>query len=1771
MIAKTLFRPAKRLSAPAVYGITALFFVSGIAAGADTAAVNGFGSGGWNADDVRDSTGTSIRNASTHAPGSGATLNESGVATQIDWKNATGSLGNLGGVALTGTSTGNGKSTLSVMNTSSGIAAAGTALGAGFRATYRWQNTDTVAAGVSFKIGVQSTVWSASQSGFTASRSGEASWDLLLVYDPAQPGNSPGNTTTNGAFVTAAVDGTTSKFFLFGQAGNTYHSTVPGGSAAKTLAEWAADPTWGALLFGEGAKITNTQFGFGSGNANASGVLDHATVSYLNSGARIDFVDAARYTGSGSAFGDANNWGGTTPSSTQNLIIDQNATLEVSGVQNVRSLGVLAGTTGIVLGEGATLVLNQADNGTLSVDAGATADVSGAGTLQAAVIEVGGTLNLDTVTKLDGGALAHPVRDGGPSATSRYGLVVLNGGEVTLQSGADITLENNTGANGLKTMIRVGEVSGATGPGVLNIEDGAKLRIGSLHGSGSWGALHVGDWSGEGVVNQEGGTVDIFGGLMIGNEGGTGTYTLTGGALNIYRPVDDNGAIILGRATNNRTSNGTFNIEGGIVTVGAEGGANGNVGLVVGGISDNLAAYANGRGTVNQTGGEVRFENGILKFGRGNGTYNLNGGVLAIGGENAISATTNGVYAFNFGGGTLQVIRADFSTGIDATLVAGKTSTIDTHGFNAAWRGDLTGAGTLVKTGLGTLTLSGDNDLDTYAYVVGGSIAQTGGASTINYMGVGSGGGADGSYDMSAGTLDITQALQVGDWGGVGAFNQTGGTVNVTGSFNVGNQSGSGEYNLSGGTLNLSGGLYNLGRNTDIKPASTGVFNLSGTGVLDVKGGNFIIGNRDATATTGNGSGVFNQTGGVFRISGTTGSDNLFLSGYGTGEYNLLGGVLEIGGDRLRGNYGGGSSYAFNLGGGTIKVIQSALVTSVDASLVEGARSYIDTNALGATWSGDIDGAGGGLTKRGAGTLTFTGNATREIGSFFVEGGTTVQSNGTSIFSEFAVGTGSGNSGEFTLTAGTVILAGQPPFSSPGAAASFRVGDFGGTGVFNQNGGLVRVGSESDEAALNIGNQGGTGTYNLSGGTLELGGGINVIGRSAGSNPASTGTLNISGASTLLEIKNGSSLIIGNNADRPAHGTGTVNHSGGTVRVSEGTLFVAGYGNGTYNLTGGTLEVGGESLRARYNNTTSTSVFNFGGGTIKVINADLVTDVRAVLVDETVSTINTNGFNATFSNGFAGEGGFAKTGTGALTLNGTTELRAASTVRGLLRIGAGTGKSGTLDLTDELTIFITNGVGRLQVGVDGGTGTANLSGVASVVIDDSAVTSGWGTIDVGRGAGSAGVFNHSAGLVDVSGGALQIGYSGAAGTYNLGGSAVLTSGESSSIFIGSGAGATGLLTIAGDAVFTTEGQVFVGAGEGATGTITQTGGSATFTGPIVDFGTDSDETSHDPGTGIYNLEAGVLHFDGITQGVRFGNHADGGSGVFNQSGGTVTFTNTTLRVGAHGAYNQSGGVLEIGGANLTGSGAYNLGGGKIKVVGSALSTGMNATLTAGKTLTINTNNLGATFSGSFTGAGGLTKTGLGTLRFTGSSNYSGATTILAGTFRVDGVLANTAITIGSGATLSGHGTVADVYIEDGGSLILGGTPGQFTITGDLGLAEESYTLLQLAGLAAYDHLKVDGTLFAGGILDVQFVGGFNVLAGYSFDLFDAESFDGAFAEVWLPVLTTGLEWDMDDLYTTGEIAVIASAAVPEPATWVQLAGLSALAMAMLKRRRRVMH
>lgn len=86
--------------------------------------------------------------------------------------------------------------------------------------------------------------------------------------------------------------------------------------------------------------------------------------------------------------------------------------------------------------------------------------------------------------------------------------------------------------------------------------------------------------------------------------------------------------------------------------------------------------------------------------------------------------------------------------------------------------------------------------------------------------------------------------------------------------------------------------------------------------------------------------------------------------------------------------------------------------------------------------------------------------------------------------------------------------------------------------------------------------------------------------------------------------------------------------------------------------------------------------------------------------------------------------------------------------------------------------------------------------------------------------------------------------------------------------------------------------------------------------------------------------------------------------------------------------------------------------------------------------------------GAVNGAQDLSKTGAGTLSITDTGNLSGATTVAAGTLQVDGSIADSAVTVESGAVLSGSGTVGGIVLNLGSTISPGNSPGTLTVDGD---------------------------------------------------------------------------------------------------------------------------
>lgn len=532
---------------------------------ATSSVVDGFGSGGlgengWLADDVRDAGGTNlIGETFTHAPAGAPVVGDDAlIADQIHWRNLLGSRGGLGGVSLTGTANAGGKSTLSVIETGSGgFGAAGDLLGEDFSAAYRFKKEVASTPGVGFKIGVQSTAWGSgtgeSQESFTAIRSGEPVWDLILVYEPSNNGAGAATDT----FFSQSVDYENGVWNLFGQAGNGNWVAIagenpPGVSSleSRTLEEWAAHPIWGEYLFGDGAVVTNVQYGVGSGNAGSTSVLDYGAVSFLNNGETMYFVDGVNsiWTGADdSSYFNAANWDNGVPDSDANAIIDSAVSFDPLTTDiDTRSFAVLSEQTDLDLG-GQVFTLHN--GGHLYAASGATLNLSN-GTVVGEVLEAGGDISLTgvnmTLTAADIAAAAILVIDDGT-------INVGSGTQLNVVSGRTIIGNTECGC----ALITVGDggiarfgtdtdnpsgdfarvvVGGDGNVGQLALLDGGEIVIGNPDSGDGYGSLRVGiGQNSGGIFVQEGGHLDMSnaGSFAVGQDGGDGIWLMSGGTADL--------------------------------------------------------------------------------------------------------------------------------------------------------------------------------------------------------------------------------------------------------------------------------------------------------------------------------------------------------------------------------------------------------------------------------------------------------------------------------------------------------------------------------------------------------------------------------------------------------------------------------------------------------------------------------------------------------------------------------------------------------------------------------------------------------------------------------------------------------------------------------------------------------------------------------------------------------------------------------------------------------------------------------------------------------------------------------------------------------------------------------------------------------------------------------------------------------------------------------------------------------------------------------------
>lgn len=293
----------------------------------------------------------------------------------------------------------------------------------------------------------------------------------------------------------------------------------------------------------------------------------------------------------------------------------------------------------------------------------------------------------------------------------------------------------------------------------------------------------------------------------------------------------------------------------------------------------------------------------------------------------------------------------------------------------------------------------------------------------------------------------------------------------------------------------------------------------------------------------------------------------------------------------------------------------------------------------------------------------------------------------------------------------------------------------------------------------------------------------------------------------------------------------------------------------------------------------------------------------------------------------------------------------------------------------------------------------------------------------------------------------------------------------------------------------------------------------------------------------------------------FGAGANGlGSAVTVESGAFLTFYSGGVPTDPAGT--GANATIEIG--SLSGAGrvrgeevaGYNGGAKTIRIGGDGTSTVFS----------------GVIANGGAEGSIGITKVGAGTLTLSGSNTYLGATVVEAGRLAVNGSLAATAVSVASGATLGGAGTIGGpVSILGGGIVAPGTSPGTLTVNNSFTLADTSILDFELnptdftIGGGINDLITGVTALTLDGILDVTGAGDWTAVPNNSsWRLFN---YSGALTNNVLslgsmPTLASGQSFQLDTA-TTGQVNLVI---VPEPGALL-LAVLGVSTAAWVVRRR----
>ena len=510
---------------------------------------------------------------------------------------------------------------------------------------------------------------------------------------------------------------------------------------------------------------------------------------------------------------------------------------------------------------------------------------------------------------------------------------------------------------------------------------------------------------------------------------------------------------------------------------------------------------------------------------------------------------------------------------------------------------------------------------------------------------------------------------------------------------------------------------------------------------------------------------------------------------------------------------------------------------------------------------------------------------------------------------------------------------------------------------------------------------------------------------------------------------------------------------------------------------------------------------------------------------------------------------------GNLVLNATLDVNNLSiTINGLSGAGVLTNSAGS---PVTLTVGANNAAGNFTGVIQDGSGIMSLAKIGS----DTLLLSG---------------VNTYSGNTAITGGTLQIGNSyaiasgsnkgnvslGTGGTLDLNNSNLTLNGLSGSGTITNNTGVAVLTTGANDQTSSFSGNMqngssgILGLTKTGVGTLTLSGtntfsGATTLAGGTLAMGSDTALSSHstltDNNAGTLDLNGHLITIDGLagtgsiinnnSTPVTLTTGASGGGGIFGGTindgsgkialiktgAGTVTLSNVN---GYSGGTTVTGGLLAITSTGALGAipgtatpGNIMLNGGGILATNTfAINANRGITLGSASGILEAAQNQTLTYNGILAGAGGLTKTGLGTLSLGGVNTYSGDTLLTAGALQIGNAYAipsgpntgnlslaadttldlnNTSITVNG---LTGTGLVSNtktgaVTLSAGAtSITLGGTTPTITtnnstvtdtigavIAGTVGMVKGGAGVLSLTGAETYTGVT---TISGGGTLQV---------------------------------------------------------------------------------------